>query len=161
MCDILAKEWRMQDHGAFTAGLLHDIGKSVLDQYFSDMFSAIQVCMRERSLETYEAERLLYGFDHADIGYWLSERWNLPVGLSEAIHYHHQPESAKEMPELTRLLHLGNNLSNEYAELVARGHSISDMGTDAEDESTANEKARLLLELDKRIKDSKIMDVLP
>ncbi|UCD57729.1 MAG: HDOD domain-containing protein, partial [Candidatus Hydrogenedentota bacterium] len=96
MSDILAKEWGMHDNGAFTAGLLHDIGKAVLDQYFASMFSAVQACMQERSLKAHEAEGQLLGFDHTDIGYWLSERWNLPMSLSEAIHCHHRPESARK-----------------------------------------------------------------
>jgi len=159
MCDILAKG-HMQDRGAFTAGLLHDIGKSTLDQYFADMFSDIQTCMYERSIKAHEAEQLLYDFDHADVGYWLSERWNLPVGLSEAIHYHHQPESATEIPELTRLVHLGDNLSNEYMNLKARGLSMTDIATNKNGESMPDEKIGLLLELEKRIEDSTILDML-
>lgn len=160
MCDILAKEWRMQDHGAFTAGLLHDIGKPVLDQYFGEMFSAIQACMYERSIRAHEAEGLLYGFDHADIGYWLSERWNLPVGLSEAIHYHHRPDDAQLMPRLTQLVHLANELSNEYMKLKARGLSMNEIATNRNNDAMPDEKIALLLDLEKRIKDTTIMEIL-
>ena len=114
MSDILAKKRHLQEQGAFTAGLLHDIGKSILDQYFSDMFAAAQQHMRQNSLEAHESENALFGFDHADIGYWLSERWNLPVTLSEAIHYHHRPEAATELPELTEVVHIANKLSIEF-----------------------------------------------
>jgi HD-like signal output (HDOD) protein len=160
MCDILAKERHMEDRGAFTAGLLHDIGKSILDQYFSDMFADIQTCMYEREIKAHEAEQLLYEFDHADVGYWLSERWNLPVGLSEAIHYHHKPESANEIPELTKLVHLGDELSNEYMNLKARGLSMNDIAASKNGESLTDEKIGLLVELEKRIKDSTIAEML-
>ena len=160
ICDILAKERNMQDCGAFTAGLLHDIGKSVLDQYFSDMFAEIQACMYDRSIKAHEAERLLYGFDHADIGYWLSERWNLPPTLSEAIRCHHQGECLEEMPELTRLLYAGNNLSNEYMNLKARGLSMTDIATGKSNESITDEKIGLFIELENRIKDSTLIELL-
>jgi HD-like signal output (HDOD) protein len=160
MCDILAQKQGLQDSGAFTAGLLHDIGKSVLDQYFSDMFTKIQTCMYERSLKAHEAENLLYDFDHADIGYWLSERWNLPVGLSEAIHYHHRPEAAEETPELTYLLYRGNELANEFMNIKARGLSMMDITAGKDDECASDENRELLLELEERITDSTIIDIL-
>jgi len=160
MCDILARERRLEEQGAFTAGLLHDIGKSILDQYFNDMFAAIQERMLERSLPSYEAERELYGFDHADIGYWLAERWNLPVTLGEAIRYHHQPESATELPELAHVVHLADKLSIEYIKAKkddgaseTEEPTISDCGLNSE------ERARLLQQLEERISGTTLIDM--
>jgi len=161
MSDILAKEWRLQDQSAFTAGLLHDIGKMILDQYFADMFASVQNCMRERSLKSYEAERLLFDFDHADIGYWLSEKWNLPINLSEAIHYHHNPELATEMPELAKLVHLADKLSIEFLE-SGRGDSCEtdDSGENETDEMSPEKRMELLAMLEERIKDSNLISII-
>jgi HD-like signal output (HDOD) protein len=154
MSDIVAKERGIFDRGAFTAGLLHDIGKAVLDQHFPSMFSAVQACMRERLLKAHEAENLLFDFDHADVGYWLSERWNLPVSLSEAIHCHHRPESAEQTPELATLVHLADGLVNEFMELKAAGLSVTVVSAEENEEFPSEKKAALLLELEKRLKDS-------
>lgn len=154
LSDIIAKEWGIFDRGAFTAGLLHDIGKAVLDQYFPSMFSAIQACMREHSLKAHEAERQLFEFDHADVGYWLSERWNLPVSLSEAIHFHHRPEAAEEAPELATLVHLADGLVNEFMSLKAAGVPLTDVSAEDGEEFSSEKKAALLLELERRMKSS-------
>lgn len=158
MCDILAKERLLQEHGAFTAGLLHDIGKSILDQYFSDMFNAAQNLMEERSIAAHEAEMELFGFDHAEIGYWLSERWNLPVTLSEAIRFHHRPESATETPELAQLVHLADKLSIEFAE-AGGDSSVETEDTFEEYGIEPEEKTELLSMLDDRIGDSSLIDI--
>ncbi len=159
MSDILAKERLLQDQGAFTAGLLHDIGKSILDQYFSDMFNAVQELMTERSICAHEAEMELYGFDHAEIGYWLAERWNLPVTLGEAIRYHHRPEAATEMPELAQLVHLADRLSIEFAEQRGEIDSRSVTLPELDDELDPEEKAELLSTLEDRIGDSTLIDI--
>ena len=159
MSDILVKERGIAEQGAFTAGLLHDIGKSILDQYFNDMFTAVHDRMRENSLSFYEAERELFGFDHADIGYWLAERWNLPVTLGEAIHYHHQPELATEMPELAQVVHLADKLSIEFINskigIVPEGDNMAEENGELDPE----EKNNLLLQLEERISDSTLIDI--
>ncbi len=158
MSDILAEEWQLHDQGAFTAGLLHDIGKMILDQYFAEMFGAVQERMKERSLKAHEAEKSLYGFDHADIGYWLSERWNLPVGLSEAIHCHHRPEAATETPDLARLVHMADKLSIELLESGSDGSREIEASGEDEDGMDPKKRSELLGRLEKRIKDSTLLD---
>jgi len=163
MSDILAREQHLQDQGAFTAGLLHDIGKAILDQYFSEMFEAVRERKGQNGLGTHEIERELFGFDHADVGYWLSERWNLPVTLSEAIHYHHRPESATEMPELAQLVHLADKLANEFMGAGASKDSQDDGSPEEpeeeEDGLDAERKAELLSLLKERVEDSTLIDI--
>jgi putative nucleotidyltransferase with HDIG domain len=156
MSDILAKKYSLQEHGAFTAGLLHDIGKSILDQYFNDMFMEVREHMQEHSMSAHEAEQALYGFDHADIGYWLSERWNLPVTLGEAIRCHHRPESAVELPELAQTVHLADKLTIEFTrEKAGLAPETPDAEGDIQkDGLTPIEKSEALSELEERIKDS-------
>ena len=154
MSDILAKEWRIEDKGAFTAGLLHDIGKVVLDQYFSNMFFAIQARMSECGERFHEAERSLYEFDHADIGHWVSEKWNLPVSLSEAIRCHHRPEIAQVAPDLVKVVHAADTLCLEYVNLKTAKLSASDIDGEADVGVPTEQKADLLLKLEQRIRNS-------
>ena len=160
MSDILEKEWRLRSRGAFTAGLLHDIGKAVLDQYFPPMFAAVQVLVHEQSLRPFEAERRLFGFDHSDIGSWLSEKWNLPPNLIEAIRCHHRPESAQLEPELSRTVFVANRLANEYMRLKIAGLSILDVALEGDPDFTPEKKVELLQELDKRVSGSTAADLI-
>jgi putative nucleotidyltransferase with HDIG domain len=76
---------------AFVAGLLHDIGKTLL----SARVRGYLVQVRERALADgvsfVDAERALLGFDHAAAGAALAERWKLPPALVDAIAHHHDP----------------------------------------------------------------------
>jgi len=158
MSDILARDNAAGGTGAFTAGRLHDIGIAVLDQYFPAMFSKIQACMNERSLSDHEAEQFLYGFDHGDIGYWLSERWNLPINLSEAIRYHHNPALANGAPQLARLVHVADILTNEFMKTKAEELSSLETG-DVQEVFPPDKKEEVFRELEKRIKDSTFMNI--
>jgi putative nucleotidyltransferase with HDIG domain len=97
----------------FVAGLLHDIGKIVLNQYLPKEFMEIQTLIFERGKSSEAAEMEVLGVTHADVGAWLAERWNLPELLVEAIKYHMRPELCPRNPELPLLVYLANYLSNK------------------------------------------------
>lgn len=96
---------------AFVAGLLHDIGKVVLNQYLPKEFAEIQTLIFEGGWECDKAEQEILGVTHAEVGAWLAERWNLPIILVEAIRYHQHPELCPRNSELPLLVYLGDYLS--------------------------------------------------
>jgi putative nucleotidyltransferase with HDIG domain len=73
---------------AFTAGLLHDIGRLVMVLLFPDDFSRI---VNEPLPDSVETERRILGFDHVEIGSKAARHWNLPVVIQEAIEQHETP----------------------------------------------------------------------
>ncbi len=106
---MIAKHSRSRYAGeAFVAGLLHDIGKVVLNQYFHQEFIDILQLAQSTTLEAAEAEVL--GLGHGRIGAWLAEKWNLPSLICDSILYHHQPWNAKEKPEFVAIVTLGDML---------------------------------------------------
>jgi len=80
------------DDEAYVAGLLHDTGKLVLDQYFPDIFCQVREATEERDSDWAETERSILEIDHGEIGGYLLELWNLPTTLVEAVTWHHQPD---------------------------------------------------------------------
>ncbi|MGD8943427.1 MAG: HDOD domain-containing protein, partial [Desulfobacterales bacterium] len=79
----------------FVGGLLHDVGKVILAQYFPKLFEAVWSTLQNEHLTFYEAEQKSLPIDHSKIGAHLAAKWQLPQGLIDAIRWHHefQPES--------------------------------------------------------------------
>jgi len=75
---------------AFTAGLLHDIGRLAAAYLFPDDYCLIS---QQTLLVSLESERRIFGFDHVEIGGKVARQWNLPQHIQEAIEQHEtQPE---------------------------------------------------------------------
>lgn len=81
---------------AFTAGMLHDIGKTVLDSHLGEEYGRVLQECHNNGLTVYDAENLILGVNHADLGQKLARRWQLPEYLTESIHYHHCLDGAEE-----------------------------------------------------------------
>ncbi len=76
----------------FAAGVLHDIGFVLFDLYQRRHFHAI-IGKLEADRPTFELEREIIGFDHAELSARLAESWHLPPAVVEAVRYHHEPQS--------------------------------------------------------------------
>lgn len=96
---------------AFTAGLLHDIGKVVLDIYMQDLFKKVMNAVLNENIPFMDAEREILGFDHAEVGSRVAEKWNLPPELIEAIAFHHNPNRATNNIKLVCLVHAADAIS--------------------------------------------------
>lgn len=99
---------------AFVAGVLHDVGKVVLAQYFKDLFSQVWKSMREDGLSFFEAEKKLLPANHAQIGGHVVEKWQLPVSLTEAITYHHVVNKSATHFDLIIIVHVADIIVNNY-----------------------------------------------
>lgn len=96
---------------AFSAGLIHDVGKLVLDNYVMDRkdeFERITAGGRNSMLA---AEQHLLGLDHADIGYEVCQHWSIPESISHAIRYHHHPAKSSE-DALSYIVFMANAIAN-------------------------------------------------
>ncbi|MBN1578905.1 MAG: HDOD domain-containing protein [Chitinispirillaceae bacterium] len=100
----------LEKEECFIAGLIHDLGKLILCQYLPDEFrSALQHSAENRQL-LYESEKKLFGSTHAEIGGYLTERWNLPTNLQNPVKYHHQPSPAHDNHPMTAIVHCADIL---------------------------------------------------
>ena len=76
---------------AYVGGLLHDIGKVVLNDYVHFGYGLIVKEVEELHIPFTEAEMKIIGFDHSTVGSLLVERWNLPKGYYHSTLLHHKP----------------------------------------------------------------------
>jgi len=111
---MLARKFydRRKADEAFVAGVLHDIGKLILIEYFYNEFVEALTLAKKKDMALVDAEEEVLGVSHADVGGWLTEKWNLPPHLVNAISYHHRPfeQPVNEPENLVVLTHLGNAL---------------------------------------------------
>jgi putative nucleotidyltransferase with HDIG domain len=86
----LAQDIRYSDPGAaFTAGLLHDMGKIALAKLEPERLAAAFATMRDRGISLAEAE-LVHGLPaHDRIGSQLARQWKFPASLAAPIEHHH------------------------------------------------------------------------
>jgi putative nucleotidyltransferase with HDIG domain len=112
LAQILAKKCKkaVKAESIFIAGLLHDIGQLIMfNQRPEKSHEAILLLMEgTEDLQTYEAERHVFGFDHTEVGAELMKRWNLSPVLYECVAFHHQPQKAKEFPAEVALINIAN-----------------------------------------------------
>lgn len=76
---------------AFTAGLMHDLGKIVLAANFDEQYRGAQSLARKQQLPFCEVEREFFGASHGEIGAYLLGLWGMPLDLLEVAALHHQP----------------------------------------------------------------------
>ena len=87
---------KVSTEDAYVGGLLHDIGKVILNDYVRFGYGIIVKMVEEKHIPFTEAEWQVLGFDHAMIGEVLIERWEMPESYRIAVEYHHKPN---ELPE--------------------------------------------------------------
>jgi putative nucleotidyltransferase with HDIG domain len=109
----LAKALRVADpEAAFVGGLLHDVGKVVLDRFFYRRYAEAARLAMETPCLIREAELSLFNVNHAEVGRWLAERWRFPAAIVEPMAFHHRPAgAAPDYRGLTAVVHLADILT--------------------------------------------------
>jgi HD-like signal output (HDOD) protein len=99
---------------AFTAGLLHDLGKVVLAANFDEQYAGAHSLARKQQIPLWEIEKEIFGAGHGEIGAYLFGLWGMPMGILEAAALHHDPTRTNnlEFSPLTAV-HVANAIEYE------------------------------------------------
>ncbi|MCX7934741.1 MAG: HDOD domain-containing protein [Planctomycetota bacterium] len=100
-------EHALQDD-AFTAALLHDIGKVAMNQFRKDDLRCVVAEIEAADCLFLEAEQRRLFYDHPQLGGALLEHWNLPPQIVSAVRCHHAPAAANRDVRLGSLVHLAD-----------------------------------------------------
>jgi putative nucleotidyltransferase with HDIG domain len=104
---VLARRMRFNQDYAFTAGLLHDIGRLVLVSTYPQRYAEVLAWRGAHDCELIEAERAVLGVDHVMTGVALAERWKFSETMRLGIAWHHEPERAGA-GFLATIIHVAN-----------------------------------------------------
>ncbi len=111
-CKIIDRRTGMKrSEEAFITGILHDIGKIVLDQFRHTEFLAILELIEDKQISMRDAELELLGVDHSFLGGLLLEQWGLSPSIINSIGFHHSPMDAGTHAKQAAVVHLADILT--------------------------------------------------
>lgn len=140
---IAQKKHPVLVNDAFNAGLIHDSGMLILDDYVVEKRQTIdQILGQGKAIQ--DAEKQIFGFDHGEIASEFFKRWKLPETQLHAIRYHHEP-SRSDGDMLSYILHVADDIANrEHTEknFVFDPKALSVIGLTPEEEEGMTEEIR-------------------
>lgn len=95
---------------AFTAGLLHDVGKIVIGSFIEKNFDKIDNIAKDSDLSFEIAEREILGTDHAEIGATILDLWKFPDTIVTSVRFHHTPEAVHGSMPVVDAVHISDIL---------------------------------------------------
>ena len=127
IADEIARVSNAYLDSAYTAGILHDIGRLGLLVAYPQEYESVLQGAAARCLDLLDFERETFGADHAVAGCWLIEQWGLPEHLRVIVGRHHDPCEGAE-PSLLRIIHVACHLADHFGyhvsvPLVATGYA--------------------------------------
>jgi putative nucleotidyltransferase with HDIG domain len=108
---VLASQLKLNPDEAYTAGLLHDIGRLVLVTQFPAPYERVMAFRSAHDVALLAAEQAVLGLNHATVGLLLTQNWKFPPAMQQAVAHHHATELAG-LPVLTLLVIAANVLAH-------------------------------------------------
>lgn len=108
-CRTLSAELGLRGTGeAFTCGLLHDIGKNLLFQTDPVRYTEVESADNEEIASGMEKQ--IFGYNHSQVGFYVSRRWGLADAVSSTILWHHDPKNGAQAVATTHIVAVADEL---------------------------------------------------
>jgi HD-like signal output (HDOD) protein len=109
----IAMDFGLEKSGeAFLAGLLHDLGISVVHRFMHSDFVTISDLVNKGTSHL-EAEMQVLGMDHPSVGEALLKNWNIPEIICNIVKHHHAPHLSTQAPVLSSVVHLADYMTQK------------------------------------------------
>jgi putative nucleotidyltransferase with HDIG domain len=109
---FLAAAHALDEEMAYTAGLLHDVGRLALAAHFPQAHTTLVQAIRAAGHGGRTLERQLLGTDHAEVGAIVAEHWHLPNPVVVVIARHHHPPETAESCTLVDVIHIADAVAH-------------------------------------------------
>lgn len=109
----------------YTVGLLHLLGKTLLDRSEADAYEKVSL-LEERGATTIMAEDAVFGCNHLLVGQAAAERWGFPEVLVKGLDYYNEPEADEAYAKLRGLVAFGHMIS----EMHVAGRTAEEIGVE-------------------------------
>ena len=109
---------------AFICGLLHDVGKVILNNECPDLFSQVMMRTYNEGESSIRAESGVFGYTHTEVGSLITAKWNYPKVISSIVHLHHRDEESRPSMEDSGTLKVLAcvDLSNTICKVLGAGY---------------------------------------
>jgi HD-like signal output (HDOD) protein/prolyl-tRNA editing enzyme YbaK/EbsC (Cys-tRNA(Pro) deacylase) len=115
LCNAIPAKQRPRPGTAYLCGLLHNFGFLVLGYIFPNEFSNLNnIIAEDPNTPVIEHEERLLGTNHAELGSWLMEAWNMPEEVHVTISEHHNFNYSGPHAEYPRLVNIANQLLKRH-----------------------------------------------
>lgn len=119
---------------ALVAGLVHDVGKTILNNSVADYYVRIVERAAQSGIPSVDAEREAFGFSHCDVGGYIARKWLFPADLVCAIEHHHAetlpPGDKTELHTICRIVSTADSLCLRLGIGMRRDAAFSAAGLD-------------------------------
>jgi len=137
---ILARDGEQPNPTAFTAGLLHEVGKVVMVSAASGKYTQAVLDAGQFKQPVILSEKKLFGFDHTEVGAHLLKRWNLPPEVVGPVRHHHDLAGSEPYERLSAAVYVANIMAH------ATGENMSGQWKGLPDNSPALGQLQLTLD---------------
>lgn len=101
---------RSDQFKVYTASLLHDIGKVIIDKHIRTKYRMVNNLMMRGLCNSEDIEKELFGIDHTEIGKLIADRWDFPEDLTIPIKEHHAPIIKEDGVTVKTIVNVSNLL---------------------------------------------------
>jgi HD-like signal output (HDOD) protein len=155
--ELIAQRIGIDPSNAYTVGLLHAVGKIVINQLMSEKYADVYALVEKEKIPVIDAEMRVMGFNYAQLGMALLKKWNFPVEIYEPIEFQFSPMEAPAQSLQASSLHLaicvvsgvGLNHGRDAWAFQARDEALVKVGLQPDD------LERFLLQIHERLNDIK------
>lgn len=125
-CQYLAAHFKILDpDDAFVIGFMHDIGKIVLNMQNTEFAEKVKELVNDGS-DIIETEKAFFKTTHTEVGALLAIKWKLPLLITNAIKYHHNP-TASSMPKECTLVYIVDTLTQDNFDISSINERYTDL----------------------------------
>jgi putative nucleotidyltransferase with HDIG domain len=142
--ELISRTLHMKHDFAFTAGLLHDIGRLVLVNCYPKEYEQVILCAQEKDCNLLDAERTILGVDHVNAGLILAVHWNFADAIQDAIRGHHSPED-DTLNSIANIIHVANSIAHALDLNNSQEENVPDISQIAWDNLGLSEEAYLAI----------------